>query len=205
MKTTHRRRGFTLLELLIVIVIIAILAALAFPNIREARVKALGSRSGAALKNLNNGLSQWELEHSGPPSDINSNQVATAPVSPQVVDETDPNIMLVRELSRYVENTSGLWTSPAARNLTGAARNCYFYEVYEELESGSNVATGALKGVIQSGANAHPRFEPRAADVPNSPTLTQYPAFTEAMVNGYEDFQLIPIGATPPTQLGWQP
>jgi len=57
--------GFSLLELLVVIAIIGILAALLFPSMRSAQVKALGTKCAAQLREIHQANNLYANDHDG--------------------------------------------------------------------------------------------------------------------------------------------
>lgn len=61
--TRDERRGFTLLELLIAIVVAAILAALAWPNLRDAVYKSRRADAMAALAQIAQAQERWRANN----------------------------------------------------------------------------------------------------------------------------------------------
>ena len=60
-----KRRGFTLVELMIVIAIIAILAAILIPNFLHARAQAATSGCEGNVKMIATGLEEYAVDHNG--------------------------------------------------------------------------------------------------------------------------------------------
>jgi len=61
----RKEKGFTLIELMVVIVIIAILAAVALPNFMGATEKARESAVTSAVKTLQTSLELYATDHNG--------------------------------------------------------------------------------------------------------------------------------------------
>ena len=64
------QKGFSLIELLIVVAIILIIAAIAIPNLLRSRMAANEASAAAALRTLNTTLVQYNTSYAGFPSAI---------------------------------------------------------------------------------------------------------------------------------------
>lgn len=69
-KLHHNRRGFTLVEIMIVVAIIALLAAIAVPNFLRARKRSQATRILEDLRLLDNAISLYAIEHNKSPSQL---------------------------------------------------------------------------------------------------------------------------------------
>jgi type IV pilus assembly protein PilA len=72
MPRVHRRSGFTLVELLIVVVVIGILAAMAIPKFQSTKGKAYLASVKSDLKNLSTAEESFFYEHRTYSTDLDS-------------------------------------------------------------------------------------------------------------------------------------
>ncbi len=70
MLASRYQKGFTLIELMIVIGIIALLAGVMVPNFARARAEANLSACEENLKNISTALEMYIVRHSGYPNDL---------------------------------------------------------------------------------------------------------------------------------------
>ncbi|MBI4335269.1 MAG: prepilin-type N-terminal cleavage/methylation domain-containing protein [Candidatus Omnitrophica bacterium] len=64
-----KKRGFTLVEIMIVVAIIGLLAAIAIPNFIQARTRAQTNSCVANLKQIQGAISLWALDNGKKDSD----------------------------------------------------------------------------------------------------------------------------------------
>lgn len=63
MKNNNKRRGFTLVEIMIVVLIIGILMAIAVPNFVQARTSSRKNTCIANLKQIDSAKEQWAMDN----------------------------------------------------------------------------------------------------------------------------------------------
>ena len=84
-KRMSNRKGFTLVELLVVVAIIGILAAIAIPRFTDATAQANGAKVQADLRTIDSAIMIYYATNKDYPADIAAlvpNYLAAAPASP---------------------------------------------------------------------------------------------------------------------------
>ena len=94
-----RRKGFTLVEIMIVVAIIALLAAIAIPNLLRARHNANEAAAQATLKTMSTGLESYLSVHAdtGYPTSI----VVLGTETPPYLDTTIAQNAFIRQGYSY--------------------------------------------------------------------------------------------------------
>jgi type II secretion system protein G len=127
-KYLKEQKGFTLLELLIVIVIIGILALLIIPNITSAPKKARDTQRKTDITTIRKGLEEYYVNNNTYPAALSALEaVSTGPIMKDVPDDPKNTGVLVYT---YTEGTpANGYTLKACLENAG--------------DSGANVATDA--------------------------------------------------------------
>jgi len=66
----HTQRGFTLIEMVIVVAIVGLLAAIAYPSYQNQVIKSRRTDAKSALLNLSNQMEQYRYENNSYPASI---------------------------------------------------------------------------------------------------------------------------------------
>jgi prepilin-type N-terminal cleavage/methylation domain-containing protein len=132
----NKQKGFSLIELLIVVAIILIIAAIAIPNLLRARIAANEASAASSLRTINTACITYNSTYGGYPLALSSlgpsNGATPTSTTADLLDQvlaptgggnvsTNSGYVFTYTGSQYVYNTQG---APASLNQTGVR---YFY------------------------------------------------------------------------------
>ncbi len=105
---SERNRGFTLIELMIVVAIIGIIAAIAIPNFLDGIERARQKRSVSEIRTMVMGLQSFSVDYGGYP---NSSHIGEAGVVLPLVFDVQGDSIIVPDLIQAVPRYDGWNTS----------------------------------------------------------------------------------------------
>ena len=111
-----QRRGFTIVELLIVIIVIAILAAIAIVAYNGITAKAFNARVEADIRNVQNLVEAYNAQYGSYPSTGSINTV-----------QTDANCPGGTHQANWVPSVTGTLPQSQANSGVSGQRGCYMY------------------------------------------------------------------------------
>ena len=149
----RKQRGFSLIELLIVVAIILIIAAIAIPNLLRARIASNESSAVASLRTINTAMISYNSSY--PSVGFAANLTTLTGTCTGSVLPTSTNACLIDTTlaagtkSGYTFNAAGTssgyaaWASPLTINTTGVNSFCSVSDAVVREIPGTSVSTCA--------------------------------------------------------------
>ncbi len=156
----RKQKGFSLIELLIVVAIILIIAAIAIPNLLRARIAANESSAASGIRTINTAEVSYNssfptVGYSAALTDLASNTACTGTLAPSInnaclIDTSLSNAVAATPKSGYKYNyasaqgtgttiysTYQVYANPATFNTTGVKAFCSFEDAVVRTDYGS--------------------------------------------------------------------
>jgi prepilin-type N-terminal cleavage/methylation domain-containing protein/prepilin-type processing-associated H-X9-DG protein len=152
----HRARGFTLVELLVVIGIIALLISILLPALQDARRRAATVKCAAHLREIGNGFQLYVHEHKGwmPPA-----RYMGAPYNIDGFTYTSVPPYWPSFIARFVSNSQQGVASGTDANAAVHARNSVLWGCPSFQGYASNTTGGVNRVQTGYGMNRWPTFD----------------------------------------------
>src|SRR5688572_25305717 len=130
-------KGFTLMELLIVVAIIAILASIAIPNFLEAQVRAKVSRAQSDLRSLTTALESYRVDNNKYPltpiDALSSRDLRLVPLTtPTAYISALPREIFITNKTAAATGTYAYWSPGLTDGFKTAPEPNVFYYLPEE-------------------------------------------------------------------------
>ena len=138
------KKGFTLVEIMIVVAIIVLLAAIAIPNLLRARLNANEAASIASLRTLSSALESFRSAQSTPayPANLAALSSATPPyVDSVLAGGTKQGYIFT--YARTNNNQYGVVAAPQTAGVTGS--RSFFVDESGVLRQGTNSAGAVIQ------------------------------------------------------------
>ena len=117
-RSNRKQKGFSLIELLIVVAIILIIAAIAIPNLLRSKMAANEASAVGSLRTLNTAAVTYSTTYGGYPKGLTNLAPATSATSTSA-DLVD-SVLASGTKSGYSLNANGFGAAPATTFETGA-------------------------------------------------------------------------------------
>ena len=149
----RKQKGFSLIELLIVVAIILIIAAIAIPNLIRSKIAANQASAVASLRTLNTSAVLFNTNYGLYPTALSS--MATSGAASSTAADLIDNVLSTGTKSGYSFSWSGggttgsyaIFASPVTLNSTGTV----YYYTDQSLVIRSNPAGAATSGSLAIG------------------------------------------------------
>jgi type II secretion system protein G len=128
-------RGFTLLELLVVVAIIGVIAAIAVVNLQSALDKSKQKKTMATIRSLANAVQAYQIDHSRYPAGGISNDELRSLLSPdmynsvEVTDGWGHDIVYETDQSGYTMESYGRDGADGPADITAATRFEFDFDI----------------------------------------------------------------------------